>query len=266
MSVQEKLKACGFSDYESRIWLQLLSRNPSTAYEAAKGAGIPNSKAYEVLSKLEARGFVLASQNEGRRIYSPIRAGDFVSHMRQQFESTLDSLESELEALDTAELAQPLWGLDKRDRVEDRAGRIIRQAKSRVLIHVWREDCAIVETALASKVGTGLAAASVLFGDEGELPGLTYLHPLSSTILREKGSRSLMVCADGNTALIATIQGHSATGVWSSNPGFADLVEDFIRHDIYILKIVNRFGPELRAAFGDEYELLRDVFSDKEKK
>ena len=48
----------GVSDYEGRVYAALLALNPATAYEAAKEAGVPTSKVYEVLDRLEARGMV----------------------------------------------------------------------------------------------------------------------------------------------------------------------------------------------------------------
>ena len=42
------------------------------------------------------------------------------------------------------------------------------------------------------------------------------------------------------------------------------LAEDYVKHDIYIMKIVERFDPELQARFGPGYEKLRDVWNDEE--
>jgi hypothetical protein len=43
-----------------------------------------------------------------------------------------------------------------------------------------------------------------------------------------------------------------------------NLAEDYIKHDIYVMKIVSRFGPELQERFGENYSMLRDVFTDQE--
>lgn len=54
-------------------------------------------------------------------------------------------------------------------------------------------------------------------------------------------------------------------GAWSTNRGFVTLAEDYIKHDVYIMKIVNRFNGLLVERFGENYVLLRDVFTDGER-
>jgi hypothetical protein len=44
------------------------------------------------------------------------------------------------------------------------------------------------------------------------------------------------------------------------------LAEDYVKHDIYIMKIVERFDPELQRRFGPGYEKLRDVWNDEEER
>jgi hypothetical protein len=40
------------------------------------------------------------------------------------------------------------------------------------------------------------------------------------------------------------------------------MAEDFISHDIYILKIVRRFDKALLNEYGKNYSKLRDIFKD----
>jgi hypothetical protein len=42
------------------------------------------------------------------------------------------------------------------------------------------------------------------------------------------------------------------------------MAEDYIRHDIYVMKIVKRFDPLLKEKFGSRYENLRNVYRDEE--
>ena len=41
---------------------------------------------------------------------------------------------------------------------------------------------------------------------------------------------------------------------------FSDPAEDYVRHDVYITKVVAAFGPQLKERFGADYAELRDVF------
>lgn len=42
------------------------------------------------------------------------------------------------------------------------------------------------------------------------------------------------------------------------------LAEDYVKHDIYVLKMVARFAPALQARFGADYAALRDIWTDRE--
>ncbi|MBI2137523.1 TrmB family transcriptional regulator [Candidatus Woesearchaeota archaeon] len=54
-----QLKDFGLNSYESKLWAALLSRGSATAGELSDIAGVPRSRAYDVLESLEKKGFVI---------------------------------------------------------------------------------------------------------------------------------------------------------------------------------------------------------------
>ena len=61
------LRQLGFTDYEARIYVQLLKASPATAYEVAKAAGVPRANTYAALEALAQRGAVLPVNEEPLR-------------------------------------------------------------------------------------------------------------------------------------------------------------------------------------------------------
>ena len=61
------LRQLGFTDYEARIYVQLLKTSPATAYEVAKAAGVPRANTYAALEALAQRGAVLPVNEEPLR-------------------------------------------------------------------------------------------------------------------------------------------------------------------------------------------------------
>ena len=61
------LRQLGFTDYEARIYVQLLKTSPATAYEIAKAAGVPRANTYAALEALAQRGAVLPVNEEPLR-------------------------------------------------------------------------------------------------------------------------------------------------------------------------------------------------------
>ena len=49
------LRQLGFTDYEARIYVQLLKTNPATAYEVSKATGVPRANTYAALEALAQR-------------------------------------------------------------------------------------------------------------------------------------------------------------------------------------------------------------------
>ena len=89
-------------------------------------------------------------------------------------------------------------------------------------------------------------------------------HPIENTIYAEKGGRGFVMVADSRECLMGTITDGGVQGARSRNPGFVMLAEDYIKHDVYIMKIVERFGDALTRRFGEGYARLRDIYSDEE--
>lgn len=50
------LKQLGFTEYEARVYFQLLLQSPATAYEVAKASGVPRPNTYNALEALSQRG------------------------------------------------------------------------------------------------------------------------------------------------------------------------------------------------------------------
>lgn len=55
---QRLLRELGLTEYEARVYSALVSGGPSTAGELSKLANVPYSRIYDVLSRLERRGWV----------------------------------------------------------------------------------------------------------------------------------------------------------------------------------------------------------------
>lgn len=85
------------------------------------------------------------------------------------------------------------------------------------------------------------------------------------TAYQEKGGRGIVLIADSAEVLIGTVfQDNKVEGAWSANRGFVTLAEDYVKHDIYIMKIVRWFDGLLIERFGTGYAKLRNVYQDEE--
>lgn len=264
-NIASSLKKLGFSDYEAKAWIALLRENPSTPYEVARESGIPTSKIYEVLSRLETKKMVTVTRRDKKSLYAPSDYRKILGKMRDTMDSTLDSLEQNIKKLSPAEPVSFIWNLDDYGFCIEKAVEISAVAKESLLISGYKEELHQLKEVLAAREQEGLPIATVHFGDSGTSAGIEFQHPIEDTLYSEKGGRGFVIVADRAIALMATVQNNNhVEGAWSESTGFVNLAEDYIKHDIYIMKIVKRFDGLLKKSFGDRYEFLRDVFNDEE--
>jgi sugar-specific transcriptional regulator TrmB len=265
-TIPERLASIGFSGYEARAYAALLSKNPVTAYELAKTSGIPTSKIYEVLSRLTGRKVVSALGEDGAKKYIPLDPDEFIAEFRSGMEANLEALKEDLHQISGGAAVSYIWNILDHGYLMEKAHRTILDAKKDLLVSIWKEELSLLEAFFRAAEGKGVRIAMIHFGPPSVKIGQVYPHPIEETLYKEKGGRGLVIVADSEIALMGNVhEGNKVEGAWSTNKGFVTLAEDYIKHDIYIMKVVRRFNRELIEKFGGRYEHMRNVFEDKER-
>jgi sugar-specific transcriptional regulator TrmB len=261
-----KLAVLGLSEYEAKVYLSLLREHPATAYEIGKSSGVPTSKVYEVIKKLLQKDMLTAMQEKGTtKRYAPLEPGEFLGRYKSSIDGVIGALREDLEGIKGDSELSHIWNISDYGFLIDKTARMIGGADRTVLLSLWGEELALLEESITGALKRGVKVAAVHFGRPEPRPWPIYHHPIEHTLYKEKGGRGLVVVADSEEVLMATVvKGNRVAGAWSTNRGFVTVAEDYIKHDIYIMKIVRRFDKALRETFGDRYVKLRDVFSDEE--
>jgi sugar-specific transcriptional regulator TrmB len=95
------LRELGLSGYEARAYATLLAMGELTPQEVSKASNIPYTKVYEVLKRLEAKGWVVAV-SRSPLVYAPRRPGEVLAQERRKVEEKLRRAEERLKALERA--------------------------------------------------------------------------------------------------------------------------------------------------------------------
>lgn len=260
-----ELMKLGLSAYEVKAYLSLLDENPATAYEIGKASGIPTSKVYEVLKKLVRKGIVSVIDAGRTRRYIPLAADEFLNRHKNMMEKTIDSLRTELSVVKGKQGFSYIWNITDYGYLMYKVKEAIGGAKRTILLSIWEKELVLIEHELRDAMKKGVKVVILHFGSPKVKIGQMYPHPIEDTIYQEKGGRGLVVVVDSSEILTGTISASNRTeGAWSMNRGFVTLAEDYIKHDIYIMKIVKRFDRTLKESFGVKYAKLRDIFSDED--
>lgn len=248
------LENVGFSTYEARAYLGLLQENPINGYRLSKLTGIPRSRVYETLDRLTSRGFAISYQADPVE-YAPLGFDELRLHLEEQFTDKLSILEVEIERLETMGRSENLWNLRGQDSIMNRARSMIARAEKSVYLVAWAEILQSLRADLETAVNQDLRVVIVSCGDTETMPGLHYCHAFEEEIVQiEVGSINLVV--DGQEVLVgATSPPNSCQAFWSHNTDLINITEEYIRHEVYLHKIIERFGES-------EVEALKSALAD----
>jgi sugar-specific transcriptional regulator TrmB len=220
---------------------------------------------YEVLKKLAGKGMISLLESDRTKRYIPVEPEAFLERYRTRTESIVDSLRSALTSLDDTMDFTSVWNIPDYDYLMNKSKQMIRKAARTILLSVWKEELEQMEDLLTDALSRDVRIAIIHFGQTRFKSGQVYQHPIEDTLYQEKGGRGLVAVTDSQEVLMGTIfKYRKVNGAWSRNRGFITMAEDYIRHDIYIMKIVRRYDNLLKTRFGGRYEKMRDVFSDEE--
>jgi sugar-specific transcriptional regulator TrmB len=257
-----KLQQLGFSEYEARAYTALVNENPLTAYEISKNTGIPSSKIYEVIRKLEFRHMIQSVHGERSKIFIPVPPDEFVQNFRSSTDDNLHAIQIELNSFRGGMNANYTWHINNYDTLLLKSKRMIDTARESILLLTWPEEMGALFDDLKKAKQRDVKIAVIHYGKTDFKIVQLYVHPLEDTIYAEKDIRGFTIVADSQEAINGKIARKNTEAIWSMNQGFVNMAEDYIRHDIYLMKIMKRFYPVLRKKFGDRYERLRNVYMD----
>jgi sugar-specific transcriptional regulator TrmB len=263
-ALHERLRDIGLGEYEAKLYLALVRRHPASGYELARASGVPSSKVYEVLGRLRDKDLVFATDGGRATRYIPADPDEFVERYAQRVSHALDGLRRDLRTLAGDDEVGYVWNVRGRDALLERARELLGRAERTVLVSAWDEELGTLADAIAAAHRRGVKVALIAYGALTVEADVVYFHPIKDTIHGEKGGRGLTLCVDSRVALAGIVgEAPQTSGAWSSNHGFVSAVEDYLKHDIYVQKIVGRFNDLLVRTYGRNYTRWRDVFSDR---
>lgn len=259
VDVAAELQSLGFSDYEARTYLTLLHCSPATAYEVSKRSGVPRSNTYGALESCTKKGAVQPISQAPVR-YVPVDPRVLLTRIADDTGAQCARLASRLSQMKVDESRDFVWTIDGEKKVNAKISEIIRSAK----LHIWiKAHQSLLDEHYAEMrdaAARGVSILIILFGDDAErfrfgMNARVYLHE-GNGIRVGNADNLLTITADFNTALTATMHGevHAAH---TRNESIVTMAESFIRHDLYLAEIFQRFGPQIDAAFGPFLASLR---------
>ncbi|WP_212556226.1 TrmB family transcriptional regulator [Rhodococcus sp. 14-2483-1-2] len=239
--LQSALMRLGFSQYEAKAYTALVGQSPMNGSEVSKRAGMPPSKVYETLARLETKGAVVVNRSEPV-LYGAVPHHDLLTGLAARFEADVAAAIDELDAMPAADRAGLVWSLYTRESILDAFVRLVDTAHSQLFAGIWDEELDALGPALERAAQRGVQTHVAIYGPR-TLHG-PKVYDLSkcgaSARLRLSGRRLAVAVADDVDTVVAEFGDRSpAEAVLTTNPVTGLLAVEYIKADISGRLLIN---------------------------
>jgi sugar-specific transcriptional regulator TrmB len=237
--VINSLRRLGLNQYEAKAYFALASFGEHTAGELAERAELPRPRVYDVLSKLQDKGFVLIQQGRPVR-YAALPILEAIKTFKKQREASfseelakVDALGKELSARikarpKEAEGGENVWTIRGREAIYSRIASMLAGAKKDVIIASTPEGAARKLKTFAKELekarSRGVKIHFVSQFKEGDAAKITHC-------IHDKSLPTRLLVADDHALLFLSdhkTRPEDEIGLWLKSPHFAQT----LRHAI----------------------------------
>ncbi len=247
-SVIEELQRLGLSGYEAKAYVALVAAGtPLNGYEVAKRSGVPRSTVYETLGKLVGRGAAYEVRaGEASVGYISLPPTALLDRMRRDFDQSIDTLRSALPEVASPPQVRLVHSLLDRSSLLARAEDVVSAARNDLFLSGWPEEIAELKPLVRRAADEGVDVSVVSFGEDPEPVSSTIVHRFSKpeVVLENLGCRLLVVSADREQAVIGGVVNGEAWGVYTDDPAVVLVAVEYVRHDIAMHIIAEKFDIE----------------------
>jgi|ADKI01.1.fsa_nt_gi Predicted transcriptional regulators len=233
----ESLQKLGLSDYEIKAYISLLQNGAQTAAEVSKFSSVPYSKVYEVLGRLENKGWVESDVSRPSR-YFPKPPDVALQSYRLQRESEFKNYEEVI----TAEL-MPIYekrGIKERPEVWIVKGEFNIIGKVNEMLSNCRNELMVAlpedlgtfskgATEIFQKIFGKEIAISVLMSNSQTAKRVKQAIPRAEVRVRDGMFAGGIVCDAKQVMLLLgkSGEGNPHMAIWADHPGLATIAKSY---------------------------------------
>lgn len=252
MSIFERFN---FSKTEALVYMDLLANGHLTGYQIAKNIGLSRSSVYNALNALYKRGVVFLLPGENN-LFRALEPNVLVPRLKREYDEAAKALEAGLSHLEIPKQDGRYLNIEGRENILTKAAELIQSAKQDIFMNT-DFDPDLLGPMLEMAVHSGVRC--ILFTFNAITMPLTGVE-LYSHGYELKGlypSTRLMLTVDMNQTLIASMEHENKyIGTFTENRLLARIVAEHIHHDIYLLKLKEKYGERVV----DESVLIKSRF------
>jgi sugar-specific transcriptional regulator TrmB len=234
--VMRTLKELGLTEYETRTYIALVSGGPAAAGNISKLANVPYSRIYDVLSKLERRGWIEVQSGRPIRYRAkPPAEAIRLSKIEQErkFKEASDAILEELEPLyeQKAEVKKPdIWIIRGDRNLICKIGEMLARAQLEVLISTptLAEELLELQSLTPMLEAKNLAVRIITAEKTPSIKKLDHIPNLEIRYRKPLFGGGIII--DGEEVLLLLASRGEKLGIWSDEVGLAKFAKEYFEY------------------------------------
>ena len=261
--VIEALKNIGFAEYEAKVYITLLREHPQNGNTLSQSSGVPGSKVYEVLKKMQEKGYVYlvtTGSNSKIKRYSPLPYNDLIEKTEENFTQNLSLIQDSLDDM-TENLVSnwtELYNIEGYNTTLELIKEEIKNATSEIIMVCWYKELQILLPLLKDAHKRGVTIATITFDIISD--DISWHHvnhaPIPGSLEKHLGELSVVI--DNSKAIIFDSAIDMPNAVISSYYSMVKVIRNYITHDLYLNRIHMDLEKEFKALYGEDLKKLFD--------
>ena len=250
-------KELGFTEYESKVYLSLLSNHPLTAYAISQKSGVPHSRVYDIARRLINKGAVLLA-GKNPESFSPLAPEELIYKLKKSHKRFIDELEKRLEKISFKSDFDPVWNLSSYKDAMTVAKNLIDEAKNLIYIGIWDNELEELLPALKAAHDRGVKIVFLIYGKATVDFGEIFYHNTEHIKGITELGKTLECVVDSISCISGSLGGEKPCQiVWTKNIGLVKSIEEYIIHDFYLSEVQQIMGKQVEDIFGKNLAKLR---------
>ncbi|MFN2137445.1 MAG: TrmB family transcriptional regulator [Candidatus Promineifilaceae bacterium] len=252
MELQKKLMEIGFTEYEAKVYLAMLSVYPATGYQLSKESGVPRSMVYETLKRLHAKGAALETIEGRATFYRPLPPEALLAKHAEDFNQVIGDLRTELTALYENETDNQVWTIQGHTAVTTYAAKLINEAQEELYLVLTDDALAGLNSELQAAHERGVNLQVLLTGESKLNLGRVAYHPPLESELQDL-TKTIVAVADGNEVLIGSTKSpEKMIATVTRNADLVMIARQFVWMEMFTQRIYSRLGADMLARLDSE--------------
>ena len=228
--IESIMTGLGFSHYEAKAYAALVREYPLTGYELARCSGIPRSKIYECIERLNRKRLIMPVGTNPAR-YVAVPPDELVRRLTKDFKESVSTLESLLTKEPEPDNVEYTYNLNGYSEIIGKAEKMISEARKELDLSLWDQEIRELQEPIRNAAERGVAVRILSFNGD-DMPGFRVFHhrKLKDT---EFTGRWITIVKDESEVLTGQCSGEGGVvAAWTRNKCLVFISLKYIEHEI----------------------------------